>query len=44
MCQCREKVENEVPDISPCWSHHFLIDQTRVIPLIKPEPLPGILL
>ncbi|KAF2894590.1 hypothetical protein ILUMI_11583, partial [Ignelater luminosus] len=41
MCEdLREKVEDEVPDISPCWSHHFLIDQTRVIPLIKPEPLP----
>ncbi|CAH0553586.1 unnamed protein product [Brassicogethes aeneus] len=29
-----------ITDISPCWSHQFLIDQTRDIPIIKPEPWP----
>ncbi|KAF5284683.1 hypothetical protein FQR65_LT13459 [Abscondita terminalis] len=32
--------EDVVPDFSPCWSHSFLIDQSRNIPLIKPKPLP----
>ncbi|KAF5292698.1 hypothetical protein FQA39_LY13910 [Lamprigera yunnana] len=27
--------QNAVPDFSPCWSHGFLIDQTRNIPLTK---------
>lgn len=34
--------EDTVPDLSPCWSHQFLIDQTRDIPLIQPEPLPDL--
>lgn len=28
-------------DISPCWSHFLLIDETRDIPMIEPEPWPG---
>ncbi|XP_031337270.1 androglobin-like [Photinus pyralis] len=38
----RDVDEDAVPDLSPCWSHQFLIDQTRDIPLIQPEPLPDL--
>ncbi|KAJ8974230.1 hypothetical protein NQ317_003918 [Molorchus minor] len=39
MARCddmRNFAEDEILDVSPCWGHYFLIDQTRNIPLIKP--------
>lgn len=33
--------EDLVPDMSPCWSHSFLIDQIRDVPLMKLPVLPG---
>ncbi|KAK4881109.1 hypothetical protein RN001_004428 [Aquatica leii] len=36
----KEFKENVIPNVTPCWSHNFLIDQTRNIPLVKPVPLP----